>query len=375
MKHLPTLLFCLFFTATPPVFAEAEQSEKLTYDVETIISGLSVPWGLAALPDGGMLITEKTGALRLMQADGTLHPEPISGVPEVATGGQGGLLDVAIHPDYQNNGWIYLSYSSPKASNETGAGANTALMRAKLANHQLVDRQHLFKALPNYRAGQHYGSRITFDKDHYVYLSVGDRGGRDEVQSLDNYRGKIFRLHDDGRVPSDNPFINTVGATPETWSWGHRNPQGMEQHPVTGEIWAHEHGPKGGDELNRIVVGQNYGWPTVTHGVNYSGTTITDETARPDMMSPITYWVPSIAPCGMAFVTGDRYPAWQNNILVGSLKFQQVRRIELKDGQVTHQEILLDGIGRVRAIEQGADGFIYIAIESGGRIIKLAPKT
>jgi len=291
----------------------------------------------------------------------------------VQSSGQGGLLDVALHPNYSNNGWIYLSFSSPKASGESGRGANTALLRAKLVNHKLTEQQLLFKALPNYSAGQHYGSRITFDSDNHVYLTIGDRGGRDEVQSLKNYRGKIIRLKDDGSIPADNPYLNTVDAKPEIWSSGHRNPQGMEQHPETGKIWAHEHGPKGGDELNLIVKGQNYGWPVATYGVNYSGTKITDIVSRPDMVSPVTYWVPSIAPCGMAFVQGDNYAGWKNNILVGSLKFQQIQRLEITDGKMTHKEVLLDGIGRVRALEQGSDGYIYVAVETGGRILRLIP--
>ncbi len=373
-KFILLFFTTLLLTTTGKLaFSDDENSEKLNFTVETLISDMNVPWGLAALPNGEMLITERDGTLRLMQTDGTLHPDRIAGVPTVKVGGQGGLLDIAIHPQYASNGWIYLSYSSPQSGDEPGTGSNTALMRAKLKDHQLIDKEQLFKALPNYRAGQHFGGRITFDNNNYVYLSVGDRGGRDDTQTLANHRGKIFRLHDDGKIPSDNPFINTTNATPETWSWGHRNPQGMEQHPATGEIWAHEHGPKGGDELNKIITGQNYGWPTVTHGVNYSGTTITNETERPDMVSPITYWVPSIAPCGMAFVTGNKYPQWQNNILVGSLKFQQLRRLELNEGKITHEEILLDGIGRIRAIEQGADGYIYIAVESGGKIIRLIP--
>ena len=370
MLLLATCL-CIVRTAS----GDAIRSEKLSFNTVTVVNGLKAPWGMAALPDNSMLITERNGTLRLLQADGRLHPDPIDGVPKVAANGQGGLLDVALHPEYATNGWIYLSYSSPAAAGEPGSGANTALMRGKVINHKLVQQELLFKALPNYRAGQHYGSRIAFDNNNYVYLSVGDRGGRDEVQSLENYRGKIFRLHDDGKIPNDNPFVNTVGAATETWSWGHRNPQGMAKHPVTGDIWSHEHGPKGGDELNRILVGQNYGWPAVTYGVNYSGSTITNETERPDVVSPITFWVPSIAPSGMAFVNSPLYPEWQNNILIGSLKFQRLHRLEMSENNVTHEEILLEGIGRLRAIEQGTDGHIYIAVESGGKIIRLEPKS
>ena len=370
---LPTLIFACWFGVSLPAGSAMLESEKLDFKIEEVTSGLKVPWGMAALPNGDMLITERYGALRLLQTNGELHPKPISGLPDIAAGGQGGLLDVAIHPDYATNGWIYLSFSSPKAKKEPGRGANTALMRARIKKHQLVDQQLLFKALPNYSSGNHFGSRIAFDTDNHVFLSIGDRGGRDDNQSLNNHRGKIFRLHDDGQIPSDNPFVNTKNAAPEVWSWGHRNPQGLARHPDTGEIWSHEHGPRGGDELNRILPGQNYGWPTITFGINYSGSKITDETARSGMMSPVTHWVPSIAPSGMVFITSDRYPTWRNNILIGSMKFQQLHRLELLDGKVASEEILLKGLGRIRAVEQGTDGYLYVAMETGGRIIRLVP--
>ena len=351
-------------------------SGKQDFVIETVAQGLSIPWGMAALPDGAILITERTGTLRLLNSDGKLHPDPIKNTPSVAVGGQGGLLDVAIHPEYQNNGWIYISFSSAKARGEAGRGANTALVRGKIINHEFVEQELIYKALPNYSGGRHFGSRIAFDSDNHVYFSVGDRGKRDKAQTLENPLGKIFRLHDDGRVPANNPFISTLNALPAVWSWGHRNPQGLEFHPQTGALWSHEHGPKGGDELNRIFQGQNYGWPTVTFGVNYSGTKITDEVSRAGMVSPVTYWVPSIAPGGMAFVAGNTYTGWKNNLLVGSLKFQQLHRLEFNySGEVTRREVLLDGIGRVRAIEQAADGLMYIAIENGGRIIRLRPVT
>ncbi len=378
---IPQLCFITTLTASllttllisPLATGQSVSSEKQDFVVETIAEGLSIPWGMAALPAGGMLITERTGTLRLLDADAKLHPDPIANTPTVAVDGQGGLLDVAIHPDYQSNGWVYLSFSSAKAKGEPGRGANTALVRGKIVDHAFVEQELIYKALPNYAGGRHFGSRIAFDADNHVYLSVGDRGNRDEAQTLTNPIGKIFRLHDDGQIPDNNPFVNTLNALPQIWSWGHRNPQGMEIHPETGALWAHEHGPKGGDELNLIIQGQNYGWPTVTFGVNYSGTKITDQVSRPDMVSPVTYWVPSIAPCGMAFITGDKYPEWKSSLLVGSLKFQQLQRLEIKDGAVIHKEILLDGIGRVRAVEQNSDGYIYIAIESGGRIIRLSP--
>ncbi len=349
------------------------QSLKQNFVAETWVSGLGIPWAMAFLPSGDLLVTERSGELRLVR-DGKLLPKAIAGVPAVRARGQGGLLDLELHNDYRNNGWIYLSYASPPLPGESGSGGNTAVMRARLKDNTLVDQQLVFKAQPNYRANQHYGGRIVFDREGFLYLTVGDRGGRDEVQRLDNYRGKIFRLHDDGRIPADNPFVNTADAVAATWSYGHRNPQGMALHPVTGELWAHEHGPRGGDELNLIEAGNNYGWPTITYGVNYNGSPITNQQALDGMQQPLVYWDPSIAPSGMTFTDGARFSAWQGNVLVGSLKFNKVLRLELDGYKVIDEETLLDGIGRVRALEQGPDGYIYVAVEGPGRIIRLKPK-
>ncbi|MEL6652932.1 MAG: PQQ-dependent sugar dehydrogenase [Bacteroidota bacterium] len=371
------LLLCLLACANlnwtaEPDFAGVQKSEKLDFTVDTVLSGLMSPWGMVWLPNGDMLFTEKNGDLRLY-SDGKLHPDPIAGLPEVKVQGQGGLLDIELHPEYSRNGWIYLSFSSPPQGNEEGKGANTTLIRAKLDGHRLVNVERLFKALPNYNKGQHFGGRIEFDREGYLYLSVGDRGGRDEVQNLNSSRGRIYRMNDDGTVPADNPFVNEEGVWKQMYSYGHRNPQGLALHPETGELWEHEHGPKGGDEVNIVRAGKNYGWPTITYGINYNGTKITDETAREGMEQPITYWVPSIAPCGMDFVEDDRYGAWKNNLLVGSLKFRYLKRLEISNNTVTHQETLLDGIGRVRCIRQAPDGFIYISTEGPGLIIRLIP--
>ncbi|MEM6800337.1 MAG: PQQ-dependent sugar dehydrogenase [Bacteroidota bacterium] len=348
----------------------ASKTEKMTIKVDTVLKDLSIPWGMDWLPNGDMLFTERGGELRLVQK-GKLHPKPIGNLPEIYVRGQGGLLDVKVHPKYAQNGWIYLAYSSPKTASENGKGGNTTFMRAKLKDHTLVEQKVLLKAQPNFTAGQHFGGRIEFDREGYIYLTVGDRGGREKNQRLSNYRGKVFRLHDDGRVPADNPFVNEAGAKPETFTYGHRNPQGIAIHPQTGDIWTHEHGPRGGDELNLIQKGKNYGWPTITYGINYSGTKITDETHREGMEQPITYWVPSIAPCGMAFVSSNKYPEWKNNLLVGSLKFRYLKRLEIEENKVTHEETILEGIGRVRAIEQGPDGYVYVAVESPGMILRL----
>jgi len=346
------------------------ETEKQRLVLSTVASGLRIPWAMAFLPDGDLLVTDRPGSLHIIRDD-TLLPEPVGGVPKVLAGGQGGLLDLELHPDYEQNGWVYISYVSPAQRGESGRGGNTALMRARIKERTLVDQELLFKAKPNYRSKRHYGGRIAFDDDNHVYLTVGDRGSRDKVQRLDNYLGKIYRLHDNGDIPDDNPFVASDNAVTATWSYGHRNPQGMAVNPQNGDLWAHEHGPRGGDELNLIGGGKNYGWPTITFGVNYSGTPITNLKAKAGMEQPVTFWVPSIAPSGMSFIDSEQFPAWQNNILVGSLKFAQVRRLEMDGNKVTHEETLLDGIGRVRAIEQGPDGAIYMAVEGPGRIVRL----
>ncbi len=340
-----------------------------SYELETVVTGVPVPWGMAWLPDGSMLITNRGGSLYHFNG-GTLS-EPLSGVPEVWANGQGGLLDIQLHPDYEENGWIYITYSSP----EGGSGANTALMRARLNDDRtgLTDQEVLYKAEPNTTRGQHFGSRIEFDKEGYLYFSIGDRGNRD-VNPQDTTRdaGKIYRLHDDGTVPEDNPFTQYDEAVGAIYSYGHRNPQGMDMHPQTGEIWVHEHGPRGGDEVNRIRKGANYGWPIVSFGINYSGTEFAEDTAMAGMTQPEWYWDPSIAPSGMTFVTGDRYPRWKGNLLVGSLKFGYVVLCKINNGTVTGEEIALEEVGRVRNVRQGPDGYVYVATEGNG-ILKVLP--
>lgn len=311
-----------------------------------------------------MLINEKEGRIILFNKG---KKTEISGAPEIHLWGQGGLLDVELHPNYKTNGWIYFSFASSDGNKK---GGNTAIMRAKLKNNTLIDKQLLYKATPNTTKGQHFGSRIVF-KDNYLFFTIGDRGNRDEnPQDLTKDGGKIYRLHDDGRIPEDNPFVNTKNAKTAIWSYGHRNPQGMKINPFTGDIWTHEHGPKGGDEINIIKKAANYGWPIITYGVNYSGTSITDITKKSGMEQPIHYWDPSIAPSGMAFISSNKYDDWKGSLLVGSLKFQYLNLCTLKDGKVIKQQRLLDGLGRVRSVEQGPDGYIYVGIENLG-IVKL----
>ena len=287
------------------------------------------------------------------------------------TRGQGGLLDIELHPKYAENGWIYITYASSEGD---GDGGNTALVRCKLKNNSLTNIEKLYKASPNSTRGQHFGSRIEFDDEGHVYFSIGDRGDRDvNPQDITRDCGKIYRLNDDGSIPANNPFVNDKNAKKAIFTYGNRNPQGMAKHPVTGEIWMHEHGPKGGDEINIVKSGVNYGWPVISYGVNYSGTKFTEETARPDMEQPIHYWVPSIAPCGMTFVSGNKYPDWKGHLLVGSLKFNYVELILLNGNKVIGREKIAEDVGRVRNVKQGPDGYIYIAIEGQG-IVKIIPE-
>jgi glucose/arabinose dehydrogenase len=342
-------------------------SEKQKFILDTITTALKNPWGMAFLPDGRVLVTERAGEIRIIK-DGKLLEEKISGVPAVRVMGQGGLLDIQLHPDYAKNGWIYLSYAKP-----TGAEGGTVIARAKLKGNALTDLEELFQALPLSSSEVHFGSRIAFDGKGYVFFTSGERGKKENAQDLNNHLGKVLRLHDDGKIPNDNPFVNTPGAMPEIWSYGHRNLQGLYYDKETQTLWNHEHGPQGGDELNRVEKGKNYGWPVITYGINYDGTSITDITEKEGMEQPIRYWVPSIAPCGLTKVTSDRYPNWKDNFLVGALAFQLVARVELADGKFVKEERLLEKMGRVRVVAQSPDGYIYIATENPGMIVKLVP--
>ncbi len=363
LLSLTVMLACAQEEHPPALITPSQES----YTTETVVPDLDIPWGMVFLPDGSMLITERDGRL-IHSKDG--QKTEIAGVPKVYARGQGGLLDIELHPDYAQNGWIYLSYSSV----EGGSGGNTAIMRAKLSGIQLIDQEVIYKATPNTAKGVHFGSRIEFDNDGYLYFSVGDRYQRDvNPQDIKRDGGKIYRLHDDGSIPSDNPFYGQRGVIEAIYSYGHRNPQGMTLHPETGKIWIHEHGPRGGDEINIIEPGNNYGWPEITYGINYSGTKITDDTALPGMEQPFYYWVPSIAPSGMTFVTSDRYPDWKGNLMVGSLVFSYLERVVIEDGQVTRREKLLPDVGRMRNVRQGPDGYLYVAVEGKG-ILKIIPK-
>ena len=349
---------------------EIHESERHSFRVETFAEGLGVPWGLAFLPDGRLLISEREGTLRIADLAGKLSP-PIKNVPPVRAEGQGGLLDVALHPRYSNNSWIYLSYSHAQSD----GNSFTAVVRATLQDDQLSDLKIIYQGPSADYSGHahHYGSRIVFDANGFLYFSIGDRGQRPEAQLLSTANGKLHRLHDDGRVPADNPFIKEKDAQATIWSYGHRNPQGIAIHPESGQIWAAEHGPRGGDELNLISPGQNYGWPAITYGINYNGTPITDQTHGKDMRQPQYYWLPSIGVCAIDFYDGKRFAKWKNNLFVASLRFERLHRLQIEEGRVLHDEIVLEAGGRVRDVETGPDGIIYLALEGPGRIVRLVP--
>ncbi|MCK5441568.1 MAG: PQQ-dependent sugar dehydrogenase [Maribacter sp.] len=366
--YLYLFVVTLTFSCAQGPENEVNTPENIPFTAELLIDGLQIPWGMAFLPDGSMLVTEKSGELIHFKNGEKMM---ISNVPSIYARGQGGLLDVVLHPNYSDNGWIYFSYASEEGEEK---GGHTAITRARLKDNSLQDIEVLYKGTPNTTKGQHFGSRIVFDNEGYLYFSIGERGARDiNPQDLTRDGGKIYRLFDDGRIPEDNPFVSTEGAKTAIYSYGHRNPQGLTKHPETGRIWNHEHGPKGGDEINIVEKGANYGWPLITYGINYSGTPITDKTEMEGMKQPIHYWVPSIAPSGMAFVTSDKYKGWKGNLLVGSLVFQYLERLTLEGSQVTNREKLMGDLGRVRNVRQGPDGLIYVAIEGKG-IYKLVPK-
>ena len=369
--HTLSLMMVLSIFSLSSVLAQTVQSEKQSFRVVTLTQGLQHPWSLAFLPDGRLLITERAGRLRIVQKDFTLDPKPISGLPKIIAGGQGGLFDVVLHPQYSKNGWIYFAYS------EAGKGGwGTALARGKLVGHQMTDVQVLFSMEPKTRSNQHFGGRIVFDEAGYVYLTLGDRGEVVRAQLLGDHAGSIIRLQDDGKVPKDNPFINRAGAKPEKFTLGNRNVQGVAIHPKTGEVWTHEHGPQGGDEINIIKPSRNYGWPIITYGVNYGiGTKIGEGTAKAGLEQPLHVWVPSIAPSGMAFYKGSEFANWNNSLFIGALRAETLVRLELKGDKVVHEERLLQkSIGRIRDVRLGPDQFIYLLTdERAGGLYRLEP--
>lgn len=364
-----SLLLMLGMLLTDPASAREYRSTHHDFQLTPVVTGLAHPWGLAFLPDGRWLVTERPGRLRLVENE-QLHPEPLTGLPEIAAQGQGGLLDVALHPRYAENGWLYLSYVA-----EGPGGVGTEVIRARLDGHRLVDLQTLFVARPKDSGGRHFGSRLVFDDAGFLYITLGDRGTQDRAQDLGDHNGSLIRLHDDGRVPGDNPFVDQAGALPEIYTYGNRNMQGAAFDPLSGRLWTHEHGPRGGDELNLMEAGTNYGWPVITYGISYIGFPIGEGESKPGLAQPVHYWVPSIAPSGMSVYRGEAFPQWQGDIFVGALKFELLVRLEMDGGRVLAEERLLEGeIGRIRDVVTGPEGYLYLLTDEGdGGIYRLAP--
>src|ERR1043166_2976893 len=356
-----------------PAAAQTFPSSAGTMTVETVARGLDHPWSIAFLPDGRMLVTERPGRLRLVTRDGKLSP-PVTGVPKVMASGQGGLHDVALDRGFASNKTIYVCYAEPAQG-----GGRTALARARLVDDEMPhvdDVQVIFHQKGPLSSGSHYGCRIVQARDGNLFLTLGEHFyARDEAQNLANHLGKIVRIRPYGSVPPDNPFVGRDDARPEIWSYGHRNAQGAALHPQTGKLWEHEHGPRGGDEINIPLAGKNYGWPVIGYGIDYDGTRIHESTSKPGMEQPIKYWVPSIAPSGMAFYTGGLFPQWKGNLFVGALAGQMLVRLELDGETVTREERLLNGLReRIRDVRQGPDGALWLATDNAqGRILRLAP--
>jgi len=343
-------------------------TSETNYEMKLVFEDENIIWAIEFFDDNSILATVKSGSL-FHYKDG--KKTEIKGLPKIYFRGQGGLMDIALHPDFKNNKWLYFSYASKGVGEK---GGNTTIARAKLTDDTLVDLEVLYKGTPNSKKGQHFGGRLEFDNDNYLYFSIGDRGNREvNPQDITIDGGKIYRIKDDGTIPKDNPFYNTPNSKKAIYSYGHRNPQGMFKHPITGEIWTNEHGPRGGDEINIIKKGKNYGWPKITYGINYSGTTITKNKSLPDMEQPLYYWLPSIAPSSFEYISGNIYPNWNGSLIAGALVFSHIERIGLKNNKVVSRSKIAEGLGRPRDVKQGPDGFIYASIENKG-VYKILPK-
>ncbi|MEZ5589350.1 MAG: PQQ-dependent sugar dehydrogenase [Gammaproteobacteria bacterium] len=372
-NHILALVACLIMT-TLSACAQAKTftSEKHRFEVVTVAQGLEHPWSLAFLPDGTLLVTERPGRLRVIN-EGQLRPQAVTGLPDNITAvGQGGLLDVALHPAFASNRLLYFSYAG---RGEGGIGTEVARGRLSSDASRLENLEVIFRALPKSRGGRHFGSRLVFDTDGYLYITLGERGDMWWAQDLNDHAGSVIRLNDDGSVPASNPFVQQAAARPEIFTYGNRNVQGATLQPDTGLIWIQEHGPRGGDELNIVQAGANYGWPKVTYGINYNGTKLSDLQQAPGIIDPIYYWDPSIAPSGLMFYNADQFPGWRGNLFVGALKFQLLVRLELDGQHVVHEERLLNNeFGRIRDVRQGPDGLIYLLNDSSdGQVLRLQP--
>ena len=375
MNRTPLLLAALL-AAPLAVDAQVVQTREHAVRIATVTEGLDRPWGLAFLPDGRMLVSERPGRLRVVGRDGKLDPAPVAGLPRVDARGQGGLLDVVLHPKHRDNGWIYWTYTQRDAQGDIG----TEVARGRLAGApgawKMDDVEVILRMAPKSDSGFHFGSRLVFDRDGLLYVTLGDRGEMARAQKLDDHAGKVLRLTDDGRPAPGNPFAGDAKARPEIFSLGHRNVQGAALHPKTGVLWVHEHGPQGGDELNVIRAGLNFGWPVITYGVNYvTGTKIGEGTQKPGMAQPVKYWVPSPAPSGMAFYEGDRFPKWRGDVLIGALRGQSLIRVRLDGEKFVEDEFMLSGaVPRIRDVRVGPDGLVYLLTDqSNGAILRLEP--
>lgn len=349
--------------------AETVSSGKLEFTVAKVVEGLTHPWSMAFLPNGDMLVTERIGRLRVIR-NGKLIQTPVPGVPKVALGGQAGLLDLALHPRFSENRLIYISYAGSGLD-----GIGTEIARARFMDDRLVELETIMVVGPKSRGGRHFGSRLLFGRDGYLYVTTGERGMKHRAQDLGDLAGKIIRIMDDGRVPPSNPFVGRSGIRSEIYTYGNRNPQGLALHPVTGQIWEAEHGPKGGDEINVLRPGANYGWPVITYGTNYSGKAIGEGVAKAGMEQPLRYWVPSISPSGMTFYTGKTFPAWHGNLFLGGLSGRVLVRLEIDGERVLREERLLEDLGeRIRDVRQGPDGRLYLLTDaSNGALLRLDP--
>jgi len=358
------------FTSTDlPVETISSQLHK--FRVVQLAKGLEHPWSFAFLPNKSILISERAGRLRLYQ-NSRLDPKPIANVPKVVDSGQGGLFDVTLHPEFGKNQLLYLAYAAPGPG---GVHTRVTRYRYDAKAHALSDAKQIFDANPKAFGGRHFGGRMIFDRQGFLYITLGDRGDMDRAQDTSDHSGSVIRLHDGGKVPNDNPLRTKTRAKPEIYSFGHRNPQGMALHPKTGAVWTHEHGARGGDEINIIRPGRNYGWPVITHGIDYDGSKIGIGKSAPGMEQPLYYWVPSIAPAGMAFYEGNKFSNWRNSLFVGALRGETLVRLELKGNQVVKEERLLqNAVGRIRDVRMGPDGFLYLATDdSDGRLLRLEP--
>lgn len=360
------LIYLTAFASIP----QPLESEDYRLQADVLADDLNHPWSLAFLPDGRMLVTERPGRLWLLSANGGERTE-LTGLPAIAAKGQGGLLDIVLHPDFNNNRLVYFSFVG---SGDGGFGTEVA--RARLDNNHLSSVEVIFRLTPKSGSGRHFGSRLVFDRDGLLYITLGDRGDRPRAQELDDHAGSVIRIRDNGSIPADNPFVDRRNARPEIYSYGHRNMQGAALHPETGQLWTQEHGPKGGDEVNAVSPGVNYGWPVITYGVNYgSGTKIGEGTHKEGMAQPLHTWVPSIAPSGMMFYSGDNFPKWQGNLFIGALKDKMLVRLVLDGKKIIKEErILKKTFGRIRDVRQGPDGYIYLLTDhDDGQLIRLRP--